>query len=128
MSTILPPRNNAFSGSATMRVDGTLAITGVVTDDEIRKLGIKHDGYEKVDAYIPTANGGPWQKVALKFETQVAVGGNAPRDIYDATVKLSPEQQDAVRSGGIAFGIHLNSGEDLWAQKPGDNARVHDER
>ena len=44
------------------------------------------------------------------------------------TVKLSPEQQDAVRSQGIAFGIRLNSGEQLWAQQPGQNLRVHDQR
>ena len=57
----------------------------------------------------------------------MAVGPSPARDLYDAVVDLTFEQQDAVRSQGVAFEIQTHTGEDIWAQRPGENLMVHDE-
>jgi hypothetical protein len=124
----LPKLNNAFRADATITPSGKLQMNAVVNDQGIRDMGVKHDGYETVDAFIPTSAGGNWQPVRLNYETEVAIGGNSPRDIYDASLQLSPEQANAVRANGVAFRIQTNSGETIWAQQPGDNTFVHDQR
>ncbi len=110
-----PGPTTPFVAEASFRPDGSLQINGSVNDEAIRRLGVRHDGYESVDVFIA---GVPDRVATLDFKTQVAVAGNAPVDVYNSVVVLTPAQQASARANGLSFTIHLNQGDDLETAEP----------
>lgn len=96
-----------------------------VKDEEIRKLGVAHDGYEKVFAYVPDQNGN-WNKHYLKYN-----GTNSAynTDSYGLDLRGNVRVED-LRQMGVAFGIEISgqNGKDpstVWLQGWNDNYKLN---
>lgn len=128
-SVILGHHSKAASArvsSWNLNTNVTLDVT--VKDEEIRKMGIAHDGYEKVFALVPSRkHQDKWERIELTH-----VGGGDNSDHY--RFELNPWRDDNyrledLRQRGVAFGIEVSAGygkdrTTLWLQKPGDDYKL----
>jgi hypothetical protein len=97
-----------------------------VSDDEIRKQGVTHDGYEKAFAMLQGSDG-QWHRYELQYTGSWANrGGGGVRDNYSLVIPGNEVSLDGLRKDGVAFGLEVSgpNGQDgatVWLQNFADN-------
>jgi hypothetical protein len=124
------PSERPATYSTTYRTDADVTVRLSVDDKAIRSQVDGFDGMERPFAMLPSDKGGTltWFRHELKHRGAGVEGffGERPVDVYE----LAPVHNvdlEAVKMHGVAIGLETNVGT-LWAQKPGENTPVVDDR
>lgn len=133
MSNDINIGRNQTAASATVWApsnNDTLQTSLLVSDIQLRQMGIAHDGFEKPFVLIPT--NGEWKRHDLTYAGSSSNRGSS--EIYDSyNLRLDAASNGLnmpeVREKGVAFGLEVSgpNGSDaktVWLQGPNENYRL----
>jgi len=102
-----------------------------VQDEEIRKIGVDHDGYENVFALVPMEDGS-WKRFDLGYGGMSYDRLGPSYDMFYLHLS-GPEKVslEALRQSGVAFGVEVSGAHDeepttIWLQGFADNYKLEE--